>query len=83
MFCNYSVRSAPYALFQSFADSGKVHTTVSRLMLPENNTTLLEKIIIETSSFNASNGWLNRLKKRCGVRILQISGEKIYRRNLN
>lgn len=50
---------------------------ISGLMLKEKAKELHYNIKENNSDFNASDGWLQNFKKRFGVRLLQISGEKL------
>lgn len=63
-------------LYKYFLNLRDRNIPVSGLMLQE-KAKVLQRAIDENSSFNASNGWLNRFKKRYGIRLLQISGEKL------
>ncbi|XP_037827591.1 jerky protein homolog-like isoform X2 [Lucilia sericata] len=50
---------------------------VSGLMLKEKAKELHSQLKENESGFNASDGWLQRFKKRYGVRLLKVSGEKL------
>lgn len=63
-------------LYKYFLNLRERNVPVSGLILQE-KAKALQKAIDENSTFSASNGWLNRFKKRYGIRLLQISGEKL------
>lgn len=50
---------------------------VSGLMLKEKAKELHSQLKESEARFNASDGWLQRFKKRYGVRLLKITGEKL------
>ncbi|XP_050322584.1 LOW QUALITY PROTEIN: jerky protein homolog-like [Bactrocera neohumeralis] len=50
---------------------------VSGLMLKEKAKELHSLLKENSTGFNASDGWLQRFKKRYGVRLLKVSGEKL------
>lgn len=64
------------ALYKWFISLRERNIPVSGLMLKQKAINL-QKSIDESSTFIASNGWLNRFKRRYNVRFLKISGEKL------
>lgn len=65
------------ALYRWFLKMRDKKIPVSGLMLKEKAKDLHNKIKENCLEFNASDGWLQNFKKRHGVRLLQISGEKL------
>lgn len=65
------------ALYRWFIRMRNKNWPVSALMLKEKAKKLNLKFKESEGGFNASDGWLQGFKKRYGVRLLQISGEKL------
>lgn len=65
------------ALFKWFLKQRKNHVPVSVEILKSKACQLHEKIKENEGSFHASNGWFSNFKKRHGVRMLKICGEKL------
>ncbi|XP_039968733.1 jerky protein homolog-like [Bactrocera tryoni] len=65
------------ALHRWFIKMRNKNWPVSALMLKEKAKVLLAQVNENESNFNASDGWLQGFKKRYGIRLLQISGEKL------
>lgn len=64
-------------LFKWFIDMRNKKFPVSGLMLKTKALDIHQKIKENNHNFNASDGWLQKFKKRYGVRLLKISGEKL------
>lgn len=64
------------ALYKWFLKQREKHIPVTALMIQEKAKSL-HNVYKETPSFYASSGWLQRYKKRFGIRYLKISGEKL------
>ncbi|XP_039964089.1 jerky protein homolog-like isoform X1 [Bactrocera tryoni] len=65
------------ALYRWFIKMRNKNWPVSALMLKEKAKVLHAQVKENESNFNASDGWLQGFKKRYGIRLLQISGEKL------
>lgn len=65
------------ALYRWFIRMRDKNWPVSALMLKEKAKTLHSKLKEHDGGFHASDGWLQGFKKRYGVRLLQVSGEKL------
>lgn len=64
------------ALYKWFLKMREKNLPVTGLMIQE-KAKLLHSKYKESPSFNASSGWLQKYKKRFGIRYLTISGEKL------
>lgn len=64
-------------LYKWFVNMRNKKMPVSGLMLKAKAKQLHEEINENNRGFNASDGWLQNFKKRYGVRLLKISGEKL------
>ncbi|XP_030753965.1 jerky protein homolog [Sitophilus oryzae] len=64
------------ALYKWFLKQREKNLPVTGLMIQE-KAKLLHNEYKESSSFHASSGWLQKYKKRFGIRYLKISGEKL------
>lgn len=64
------------ALYRWFIRQREANTPISGIMIQEKAKELHRKFN-ESSSFNASSGWMQRFKRRFGIRYLKISGEKL------
>ena len=64
-------------LYEWFVLMRKKNCPVSRIMLREKAKQIHQKINGNGSSFSASSVWLVRFKKRYGICILKITGEKL------
>jgi hypothetical protein len=63
------------ALYKWFLKQREQHAPINGDMIKEKAKTLHAKFY--ESSFRASNGWLQKFKKRYGIRFLKIAGEKL------
>lgn len=63
-------------LYQWFLKQREKHVPINGELLKSRALMLHNKLYVE-KSFNASEGWLSKFKKRHGIRLLTISGEKL------
>lgn len=63
------------ALYKWFLKQRERHTIITGEILKEKAKVLHAKFY--TGSFHASNGWLQKFKKRYGIRFLKLAGEKL------
>lgn len=64
-------------LYAWFIQERNRHTPISGEILKEKPKIFYEKIMGK-DDFKASEGWLEKLKKRFGIRLLSMTGEKLY-----
>lgn len=64
------------ALYKWFLKRREKNLPVTGLMMQE-KAKLLHNEYKESASFHASSGWLQKYKRRFGIRYLKISGEKL------
>lgn len=64
------------ALFNWFCKQRERHAPISSVILSQ-KAMQLNGIYKECQHFNASRGWIQKFRKRHGVRILKITGEKL------
>ncbi|XP_030759600.1 jerky protein homolog-like [Sitophilus oryzae] len=64
------------ALYKWFLKQREKNLPVTGLMIQE-KAKLLHNEYKESSPFHASSGWLQKYKRRFGIRYLKISGEKL------
>lgn len=65
------------ALFTWFLQQRRLHVPVSGEMICEKARIFHRQITKSNTGFNASRGWLDKFKKRHGIRRLKMSGEKL------
>lgn len=65
------------AIYEWFLQERTRHTPLSGPILKEKAKFFQMKIYPNESDFKASDGWLDKFKKRHGIRYLTISGEKL------
>lgn len=65
------------ALFDWFSRKRSANIPISSEILCEKAKHLHQKIKELPGEFNASHGWLSNFKKRHGIRILKVTGEKL------
>lgn len=63
-------------LYSWFLQQRERHVTITSHILREKAIQLYAKYYGD-NKFNASRGWLNKFKKRHGIRYLKVSGEKL------
>lgn len=65
------------ALFTWFLQQRRLHVPVSGDMICEKARIFHRQITNSNIGFNASRGWLDKFKKRHGIRRLKMAGEKL------
>lgn len=65
------------ALYEWFLQERSRHTPLSGPILKEKARFFQTKIYPDVKDFKASDGWLDKFKKRHGIRYLTITGEKL------
>ena len=65
------------ALFTWFLQQRRLHVPVSGEMICEKARIFHRQITNSNIGFNASRGWLDKFKKRHGIRRLKMVGEKL------
>lgn len=68
------------ALYSWFLSQRNKNYPINGLILKQKAKELHSKLKENNSNFFASDGWLQRFKKRYGIRLLTISGEKLSSR---
>ena len=65
------------ALYKWFLTQRERNSPVSGIILKEKAKYFHEKYYARHSTFSASSGWLQKFKKRFGIRFIKITGEKL------
>lgn len=65
------------ALYRWFLEQREKNYPINGLMIKAKALSLHSQIKENQSSFNASEGWMQRFKTRYGVRFIKITGEKL------
>jgi hypothetical protein len=65
------------AVYEWFLQERSRHTPISGPILREKAKFFQTKIYPDLTDFKASEGWLDKFKKRHGIRYLSIAGEKL------
>lgn len=65
------------ALYKWFLRQRERNAPISGLILKEKAKYFHENLYDKNSTFSASSGWLQKFKKRFGIRFLTITGEKL------
>lgn len=81
-----TIKTAEYprmekALYSWFLKMRSKHVPVSTDLIREKAKSIHNKIKEGSGLFNASKGWVQKFKKRHGIRRLKIVGEKVSSRN--
>ena len=63
------------ALLDWFRNARSKNIPITGPMLQEKAPKITEALKISPEKFKASNGWLDRFKKRCGIKAKVILGE--------
>lgn len=65
------------ALYKWFLSQRRKNYPINGLILKEKALKLHKKLKENNSTFSASSGWLQKFRKRYGIRMISISGEKL------